>query len=94
MVWTTGTLVGLVAAIGWTVLGWFHRGLGVNVLAAVALAGTLLIGQPLAGTIIAVVATGDRTDIAQPLGELIGVDLVAADLDPAGKLAAGNRRMR
>lgn len=60
VVWTVGTVVGLAVAAVWTVIGWRHRQLGVDVVAVMALVGTLLIGQPLAGSIIAVMLAGGR----------------------------------
>lgn len=59
-VWTASTWVGLGVAVSWTVIGWCHRRVGVDVVAVLALAGTLLITQPLAGAIIVVMLAGGR----------------------------------
>ena len=41
-----------------------------------------------AGIARIVLASGDRSDIAEHVGASLGVDLVLGDLDPAGKIAA------
>jgi heavy metal translocating P-type ATPase len=44
-----------------------------------------------AGVTRVVLVTGDRADIAEMVGRVVGVDAVLADCDPAGKLAAIER---
>ncbi len=44
-----------------------------------------------AGVTRVVLVTGDRADIADMVGRIVGVDAVLADCDPAGKLAAIER---
>ena len=44
-----------------------------------------------AGITRVVLLTGDRTDIAEMVGRVVGVDAVLADCDPAAKLAAVER---
>ena len=41
-----------------------------------------------------VLATGDRADVADTVGRIVGVDTVLADCDPADKLAALGREAR
>lgn len=57
--WAAGTIVGLLAALRWTWIALRERRPSVDVVAILALAGALLIGEPLAGAVIAVMlATG------------------------------------
>ncbi len=58
--WTVATGLGLAAALGW-VLGAARRGrLGADALAAAALGGTLLVGEPLAGAVVTVMLASGR----------------------------------
>ncbi len=47
-----------------------------------------------AGVARVVLATGDRADVADMVGRIVGVDTVLADCDPADKLAALGREAR
>ncbi|GHJ09333.1 ATPase P [Micromonospora humidisoli] len=58
-VWAAATLGALVPAVGAVLRQWWRRRFGVDVIAVLALAGALLVGEYLAGAVIAVmVATG------------------------------------
>jgi len=58
--WTVATGIGLVAAVGW-VAGAARRGrLGADALAAVALAGTLVVDEALAGAVVTVMLASGR----------------------------------
>ncbi|MBZ3917864.1 heavy metal translocating P-type ATPase [Streptomyces acidiscabies] len=59
--WALGTAVAVVPAVGW-VLGTLRRGrAGVDVIAVLALAGTLAVGEYLAGALVAVMLASGRT---------------------------------
>lgn len=63
--WIAGTLVALIPAVWWVVAGLRHRRLGVDVIAVLSLIGTLVVGEFLAGILIAVMlATGRVLDAA------------------------------
>ena len=52
--WTAGALLGLVASAGWTLAAVRRRQATVDVIAVLALAGALLVGEPFAGAMITV----------------------------------------
>ncbi len=57
--WVAGTVLGLVVSVGWVVDGLRRRQLGVDLIAVLALAGSLAVGEPFAGAVITVMlATG------------------------------------
>jgi heavy metal translocating P-type ATPase len=63
--WIVGTIAGLVPAAGWVITALLHKRAGVDLIAALALAGTLFVGQFVAGALIAVMlATGRALDAA------------------------------
>ncbi|MGY1782589.1 heavy metal translocating P-type ATPase [Geodermatophilus sp. SYSU D01036] len=63
--WAAATLVALVPAAGWMVAALLRRTLGVDLIALLALLGTLVVGEYLAGALIAVMlATGRALDAA------------------------------
>jgi heavy metal translocating P-type ATPase len=53
LLWVVSTLIGLVVCTGWLVGSLRRRELGVDVIALLALAGTLAVGEPLAGAVVA-----------------------------------------
>jgi cation transport ATPase len=61
IVWAATTIVGLIAATWWAVDAARHRRLGVDVLAVLALIGTLVVGEFLAGAVITVMLASGRT---------------------------------
>ena len=60
-VWAADTLVGIVPAGWWVIDAARHRRLGVDALAVLALVGTLVIGEYLAGAVITVMLASGRT---------------------------------
>ena len=58
--WTVGTVLGLVASIAWTVAAVRRRQLSVDVIAVLALAGALAVGEPFAGAMITVMLASGR----------------------------------
>ena len=61
--WTVGTVAGLAAATAWTAAALRRREPGVDVVAVLALAGTLAVGEPLAGAVVGwMLATGRLLD--------------------------------
>ncbi|MFE6691794.1 heavy metal translocating P-type ATPase [Streptomyces sp. NPDC057743] len=63
--WAVGTLIGVVPAVGWVVKALRRGRLGVDLVAVLALAGTLVVGEYLAGALIAVMlATGRALEAA------------------------------
>jgi cation transport ATPase len=63
--WIVGTLMGLVPAIGWVIRALAHGRAGVDLIAVLALAGSLGVGEFVAGALIAVMlATGRALDAA------------------------------
>ncbi|MFC4907088.1 heavy metal translocating P-type ATPase [Actinomadura gamaensis] len=58
--WTAVTLLALVPAAWWVVDGLRHRRIGSDLIAVLALAGTLAVGEYLAGAVIGVMVTGGR----------------------------------
>lgn len=52
--WVVGTVLGLVASVGWTVAAVRRRQPSVDVIAVLALAGALLVDEPFAGAMITV----------------------------------------
>ena len=59
VLWTVGTVLGLVASTGWTVAALRRRQASVDVIAVLALGGALAVGEPFAGAMITVMlATG------------------------------------
>ena len=65
VLWATATVVALVPAVGWVVAGLVRRTVGVDLIAVLALVGTLAVGEYLAGALIAVMlATGRALDAA------------------------------
>ena len=58
-------VIGLVAAIAWVLVDLVHKRVGVDLIAVLALAGTLIVGEFVAGALIAVMlATGRALDAA------------------------------
>jgi len=58
-IWVVATLLGLAVSLGWVVAAARRREAGVDVIALLALAGSLAVGEPLAGAVIAwMLATG------------------------------------
>ena len=63
--WAAATLVAIVPAVGWVVAALWRRTLGVDLIAVLALVGTLAVAEYLAGALIAVMlATGRALDAA------------------------------
>ena len=63
--WATATVVAVVPAAGWVAAALLRRQLGVDLIAVLALLGTLAVGEYLAGALIAVMlATGRALDAA------------------------------
>jgi cation transport ATPase len=63
--WTAGTIAGLFASVAWTLMALAHKRAGVDLIAVLALAGTLVVSEFLAGALIAVMlATGRALDAA------------------------------
>ncbi|MGI5415180.1 heavy metal translocating P-type ATPase [Actinomadura luteofluorescens] len=60
LVWVLTTAVALCPAVWWVVDGLLHRRFGSDVIAVLALAGTIAVGEPFAGAVIAVMLTGGR----------------------------------
>lgn len=56
--WILGTLVAVLPAVLWVISGLRQGRLGVDVIAVLSLAGTLVVGEYLAGALIAVMLTG------------------------------------
>ena len=64
-VWTVATLLAVGPALAWVVDALRHGRAGVDLVAVLALLGTLAVGEPLAGALVAVmVATGRALDAA------------------------------
>ena len=63
--WAAATVAAVVPAVGWVVAAVLRRTLGVDLIAVLALLGTLAVGEYLAGALIAVMlATGRALDAA------------------------------
>ncbi|MFC5184177.1 hypothetical protein [Actinomadura harenae] len=60
VIWTVVTAIALVPAVWAVVQGLMRRGVGSDVIAVLAPAGTLATGEFLAGAVIAVMLTGDQ----------------------------------
>jgi heavy metal translocating P-type ATPase len=60
-VWAATTAAGIVPAAWWVIDATRHRRLGADVIALLALIGTLVVGEYLAGAVIAVMLTSGRT---------------------------------
>ncbi|MFB4298501.1 heavy metal translocating P-type ATPase [Actinomadura sp. NTSP31] len=60
LVWASVTVVAVVPAAWWVLDGLRHRRFGSDVIALLALAGTLAVGEHLAGAVIAAMLTGGR----------------------------------
>ncbi|MBX8691208.1 cadmium-translocating P-type ATPase [Mycobacterium sp. 20091114027_K0903767] len=58
--WIAGTVLAVVPAVVWVVMALRRRHLGVDVIAVLSLVGTLLVGEYLAGALIAVMLAGGR----------------------------------
>lgn len=58
--WITGTVLAVVPAVVWVGMALRRRRLGVDVIAVLSLVGTLLVGEYLAGALIAVMLAGGR----------------------------------
>lgn len=58
--WIAGTLVAVVPALWWVLAGLRQGRVGVDVIAVLSLVGTLLVGEYLAGALIAVMLAGGR----------------------------------
>ena len=58
--WTVGTVLGLAASTWWTVEAARRREPTVDVIAVLALAGALLVGEPFAGAMVTVMLTSGR----------------------------------
>lgn len=52
--WSADAILGLVASVGWTVAALRRRAATVDVIAVLALAGSLIVGEPFAGAVITV----------------------------------------
>ncbi|RKS71031.1 heavy metal-(Cd/Co/Hg/Pb/Zn)-translocating P-type ATPase [Actinomadura pelletieri DSM 43383] len=59
-VWSLVTVIALVPAVWWVVAGLVRRRFGSDVIAVLALAGTIAVGEALAGAVIAVMLTGGQ----------------------------------
>ena len=59
--WAADTLVGVIPAAWWVIDTARHRRLGVDALAVLALVGTLIVGEYLAGAVITVMLASGRT---------------------------------
>jgi heavy metal translocating P-type ATPase len=63
--WVVGTIAGLVPACAWVLIALAHQRAGVDLIAVLALVGTLVVGEYVAGALIAVMmATGRTLDAA------------------------------
>ncbi|TPG32731.1 heavy metal translocating P-type ATPase [Mycolicibacterium hodleri] len=63
--WGAGTLIAVVPAIWWTLVGLRHGRLGVDVIAVLSLVGAIGVGEYLAGALVGVMlATGQTLDAA------------------------------
>ncbi|WP_245666879.1 heavy metal translocating P-type ATPase [Actinomadura latina] len=60
LIWLLVTVLALVPAVWWVADGLLHRRFGSDVIAVLALAGTVAVGEALAGAVIAVMLTGGR----------------------------------
>ena len=60
-IWAAATLLGVFPAAWWVIDAARHRRLGVDALAVLALVGTLLVGEYLAGAVITVMLASGRT---------------------------------
>jgi heavy metal translocating P-type ATPase len=58
--WTAGTLVAVIPALVWMLTALRRRRAGVDLIAVLSLVGTLLVGEYLAGALIAVMLAGGR----------------------------------
>jgi heavy metal translocating P-type ATPase len=58
--WVSGTVLGLVASVGWTVAALRRREPSVDVIAVLALAGALVVGEYFAGAMITVMLASGR----------------------------------
>ncbi len=58
--WVVGTMVAVVPAVVWVLAALRQRRIGVDVIAVLSLVGTLLVGEYLAGALIAVMLAGGR----------------------------------
>ncbi|TDL09944.1 cadmium-translocating P-type ATPase [Mycolicibacterium obuense] len=58
--WAAGTAIAIVPAVVWVLVALRHGRLGVDLIAVLSLGGTLLVGEYLAGALIAVMLTGGR----------------------------------
>ena len=59
-VWTLTTLVGLAPATWWVAVSLYRHRVGVDAIAVLSLAGTLLVGEPLAGAVITLMLASGR----------------------------------
>ena len=59
--WTATTAAGILPAAGWVAQSAKRRRLGVDVVAVLALAGTLAVNEPLAGAVITLMLATGRT---------------------------------
>ena len=59
-VWTMTTLLGLAPATWWVVVSLYRHRVGVDAIAVLSLAGTLLVGEPLAGAVITLMLASGR----------------------------------
>ena len=58
--WVAGTLLAVVPAVAWVLLALRRGRVGVDIIAVLSLVGTLLVGEYLAGALIAVMLAGGR----------------------------------
>ncbi len=58
--WIAGTVIAVVPAVLWVLVALRHGRAGVDLIAALSLLGTLLVGEYLAGALVAVMLTGGR----------------------------------
>ena len=59
-IWAVTTAIGLIPATGWVIAAIRSHRLGADVIAVLALAGTLAVGETLAGAVIAVMLASGR----------------------------------
>ena len=67
-VWTATSILGVVAASWWVVEAARERRLGVDIVTILAIVGAVLVGEPFAGAVIAVMLASGRTLEAQAAG--------------------------
>jgi cation transport ATPase len=61
LLWAGCTVVGLVPAVAWVLRSLWHRQVGVDLIAVLALAGALVVGEYLAGAVVTLMLASGRT---------------------------------